>query len=75
MRRLAKVSTAFVAIVTVLAGIVIAYRDIINSFLGSSIASSILLIVLISVDLLGPFTLRWLNNRGDEQLRHYEQLK
>jgi len=75
MRRIAKVATAIFAWIAVLAGIVFVYRDIINSFLGSSIASSTLLIVLISVDLLGPFTLRWLNNRGDEQLKHYEQLK
>jgi len=75
MRTITKVASAIFAWIAVLAVIVYVYRDLVNSFLGSSIASSALLIILILVDLFGPFTLRWLNNRGDEQLKHYDQLK
>jgi hypothetical protein len=75
LRTTTKVASAVFAWIAVFAVVVFVYRDLINSFLGSTIASSVLLIVLILVDLLGPFRLRWLNNRGDEQLRHFEQLK
>lgn len=75
MRKLSKIAGAIFVWIAVLAGAVYVYHDFVNAFLGTSIASSILLVILILVDLIGPFSIRWLDTRENEHTRHLENLR
>ncbi len=78
---LGKSVSALVGLVLVglLAVVVYLYRDSINSALGSTIASQVLLVILIFVDAVGgvavPLLTRRADRRSQDLLRHYNDLK